>query len=168
MSTPKPASGPSDSIIILKIIGQICFLAGAFGLWHYFHAGTSVHVPGSTHDFGLGPVYVPGSRVENLGLISRRETGLFVSGIGVLAGILLMFLPRDNQSKKGIERLILTLPSDLLASLEAEALRRGIDRLTLVRQVLEGYLAPPGAGRGTASAGGLGDREHSHGINTAA
>lgn len=96
MSTPTPPSGPSDRLIILKIVGQICCIAGLYGLWHYFHASTSVFVYGEIHDYGQGSVFIPGSRVENLGLISRRESGILISGLGVLAGILLIFLPRDT------------------------------------------------------------------------
>jgi metal-responsive CopG/Arc/MetJ family transcriptional regulator len=45
-----------------------------------------------------------------------------------------------NQRKKGIERLTLTLPDELLASLEADASARGVDRLALLREILADYL----------------------------
>jgi metal-responsive CopG/Arc/MetJ family transcriptional regulator len=45
-----------------------------------------------------------------------------------------------NQRKKGVERVTLTIPDELLAQLEAEAEARGIDRLALMREALRGYL----------------------------
>lgn len=48
-----------------------------------------------------------------------------------------------NQRKQGIERVTLTLPSDLLAQIEAEAEAKGVDRLALMREVLGAYLSVP-------------------------
>lgn len=45
-----------------------------------------------------------------------------------------------NQRKKGIERITLTIPDELLARLEQDAEARGIDRLTLMREAVEHYL----------------------------
>lgn len=45
-----------------------------------------------------------------------------------------------NQRKKGVERVTLTIPDEMLARLEGEAERRGIDRLALMREVLDTYL----------------------------
>lgn len=47
-----------------------------------------------------------------------------------------------NQRKKGIERLTLTLPDELLANLEEEAMKKGVDRLALLREILASYLKP--------------------------
>jgi metal-responsive CopG/Arc/MetJ family transcriptional regulator len=45
-----------------------------------------------------------------------------------------------NQRKKGVERVTLTIPDDMLARLESDAEQRGIDRLALMREVLDSYL----------------------------
>jgi metal-responsive CopG/Arc/MetJ family transcriptional regulator len=45
-----------------------------------------------------------------------------------------------NQRKKGIERVTLTLPDELLAKAEQEATRRGIDRLSVIREAIQLYL----------------------------
>jgi hypothetical protein len=47
-----------------------------------------------------------------------------------------------NQRKKGIERVTLTMPDEMLNRLETEALRLGKDRLALMREVLAAYLNP--------------------------
>lgn len=47
-----------------------------------------------------------------------------------------------NQRKKGIERVTLTLPDELLEQIESEAERLGKDRLSLMREILAGYLNP--------------------------
>lgn len=46
-----------------------------------------------------------------------------------------------NQRKKGIERVTLTLPDEMLARIEADAVEQGKDRLALMREVLADYLA---------------------------
>jgi hypothetical protein len=48
-----------------------------------------------------------------------------------------------NQRKKGIERVTLTLPDEMLRLLEAEAERLGKDRLALMREVLAQHLNSP-------------------------
>jgi len=45
-----------------------------------------------------------------------------------------------NQRKKGIERVTLTLPDEMLALIEAEATRLGTDRLALMREILNAHL----------------------------
>lgn len=42
-----------------------------------------------------------------------------------------------NQRRKGVSRVTLTIPDELLALAEAEAERRGIDRLAVIREALE-------------------------------
>lgn len=48
-----------------------------------------------------------------------------------------------NQRKKGIERITLTIPDEMLARLEEHAEERGMDRLALMREALRSYLATP-------------------------
>ena len=45
-----------------------------------------------------------------------------------------------NQRKKGIERVTLTLPDEMLEAIERKAASRGTDRLALMREVLSDYL----------------------------
>lgn len=45
-----------------------------------------------------------------------------------------------NQRKKGIERITLTIPDELLSRLEQDAAARNIDRLALMREAVEQYL----------------------------
>lgn len=45
-----------------------------------------------------------------------------------------------NQRKKGVERVTLTIPDELLAQLEAEAEALGKDRLSVIREALRIYL----------------------------
>lgn len=44
-----------------------------------------------------------------------------------------------NRRKQSIQRITLTLPENMLAKVEAEAAARGIDRLALMREMLESY-----------------------------
>lgn len=46
-----------------------------------------------------------------------------------------------NQRKKGVERVTLTIPDEMLAQIEAEAEAQGVDRLSLMREALKAYLA---------------------------
>lgn len=46
-----------------------------------------------------------------------------------------------NQRKKGIERVTLTLPDELLQQIQSEAQRLGRDRLSLMREILAEHLA---------------------------
>ncbi|SKA84788.1 Ribbon-helix-helix protein, copG family [Prosthecobacter debontii] len=48
-----------------------------------------------------------------------------------------------NQRKKGIERVTLTLPDELLREIEAEAEELGVDRLALMRTILANRKASP-------------------------
>jgi len=45
-----------------------------------------------------------------------------------------------NQRKKGIERVTLTLPDEMLKRLESEAESSGKDRLALMREIIGDYL----------------------------
>lgn len=46
-----------------------------------------------------------------------------------------------NQRKQGVERVTLTIPKELLSQAEAEADRRGVDRLVVIREAIEKYLS---------------------------
>lgn len=46
-----------------------------------------------------------------------------------------------NQRKQGIERITLTIPNELLSRVERDAEARGMDRLALMREAVEFYLA---------------------------
>lgn len=46
-----------------------------------------------------------------------------------------------NKRREGIERVTLTLPDEMLLKIEADAAKRGIDRLALMREALTDYLA---------------------------
>jgi predicted DNA binding CopG/RHH family protein len=46
-----------------------------------------------------------------------------------------------NQRKQGIERITLTIPNELLSRVELDAEARGLDRLALMREAVEFYLA---------------------------
>lgn len=45
-----------------------------------------------------------------------------------------------NKRRKGVARVTLTIPDELLARAEAEAKERGLDRLAVIREALENYL----------------------------
>jgi hypothetical protein len=86
----------SGMTVLVKILGQIIFIASCFGLWHFWNLNTSVYAPGSTDYVGTLPVHIPGKRVENVGLLNQRSNGLMISGIGVIVGTLFMLLPRSD------------------------------------------------------------------------
>ena len=46
-----------------------------------------------------------------------------------------------NKRRQSTQRITLTLPENMLARVEAEAAERGIDRLALIRKMLESYLS---------------------------
>lgn len=46
-----------------------------------------------------------------------------------------------NRRRQSIQRVTITLPEDMLAKVETEAAARGIDRLALMREMLESYLS---------------------------
>ena len=48
-----------------------------------------------------------------------------------------------NQRKAGVERVTLTIPDELLRAAEAEAARRGTDRLAVIREALSLHLGQP-------------------------
>jgi len=48
-----------------------------------------------------------------------------------------------NQRKKGVERITLTIPDELLEKAEREAELRGVDRLAIVREAIAAYLRSP-------------------------
>lgn len=45
-----------------------------------------------------------------------------------------------NKRRKGVARVTLTIPDELLERAEAEAKERGLDRLAVIREALENYL----------------------------
>lgn len=45
-----------------------------------------------------------------------------------------------NQRKKGVERVTLTIPDEMIVCLESDAERRRLDRLAVMREALESYL----------------------------
>lgn len=80
---------------LIKIFGQLLFIAGCAGLWHFWSLNTSVYVPGRLEFIGSTPLYIEGRHVENIGRLNNRSSGLILSGLGVLVGTLFMLLPRD-------------------------------------------------------------------------
>jgi metal-responsive CopG/Arc/MetJ family transcriptional regulator len=45
-----------------------------------------------------------------------------------------------NKRRKGVERVTLTIPDEMLALIEEDAERRGIDRLAVMREAINSYL----------------------------
>lgn len=83
--------------ILLKMFGQLLFIVGLFGLWHFWSADTSVYSPGRLEYEGGVPVHIPGARVQNIGKLNDRSNGLMISGLGIVVGTLFMLLPRDSK-----------------------------------------------------------------------
>lgn len=50
-------------------------------------------------------------------------------------------IPMANQRKKGVSRVTLTIPDELLERAEAEAEQLGTDRLAIIREAIANYLA---------------------------
>lgn len=59
-----------------------------------------------------------------------------------------------NQRKKGVERVTLTIPEEMLTRLEQQAEEQGIDRLALMREALRTYLTAGGSGGGGSTRAG--------------
>lgn len=73
-------------VVMLKAFGQLLFLCGCGGLWHFF---TQFQTTVLSH----------GERIHNLGLLNERTNGLVVSGLCVLVGTLFMLLPQGPKEE---------------------------------------------------------------------
>ena len=86
--------------LIIKMFGQLLFIAGCFGLWYFFtQFDSSVYSRGSLRYIDGQPIHLPSFRVENAGLLSQRQNGIIISCAGLVIGSLFMLLPRPPQAE---------------------------------------------------------------------
>jgi hypothetical protein len=92
----------------MKLLGIVVLCLGVAGLLIALMMDTTVESGGETVDVAGHPVYVPRSRVHNIGLMEQRRTILMVSGIAVIVGVLFFGLGtlQENRTSSPISSVM--------------------------------------------------------------
>ncbi len=99
----------------MKNIGILLIVVGAFFLFRYYNMDTTVTTEGK--DFGYG-ITIPSVTVNNIGLMEDRRNGMTMSGIAIIAGVILFVAGTMQETNKAAVRTT-AIPSTITKSVES-------------------------------------------------